>query len=205
MGNRLLIAIPTTDYIPADFVKSLAKLQQELGRRGIAYDVEVQSGTLVYIARNRLANKAINEKYTHVLWIDSDMVFGEKVYEDLADVGKEMVCGAFVSRRPPYGPCIYTSIEQNAIEKVKDFGIRPFRVDGCGFALVLTNVELLQAVTQKFGTCFQPTDYYGEDLAFCWRVKQLGREIWCEPTVRPGHIAHVPVYAGQENLGVKEA
>jgi hypothetical protein len=205
MGNRLLIAIPTTDYIPADFVKSLAKLQQELGRRGIAYDVEVQSGTLVYIARNRLANKAINEKYTHVLWIDSDMVFGEKVYEDLMDVGKEMVCGAFVSRRPPYGPCIYTSIEQNAIEKVKDFGIRPFRVDGCGFALVLTNVELLQAVTQKFGTCFQPTDYYGEDLAFCWRVKQLGREIWCEPTVRPGHIAHVPVYAGQENLGVKEA
>lgn len=205
MGNRLLIAIPTTDYIPAYFVKSLAKLQQELGRRGIAYDVEVHSGTLVYIARNRLANKAINEKYTHVLWIDSDMVFGEKVYEDLAEVGKEMVCGAFVSRRPPYGPCIYTSIEQNAIEKVKDFGKTPFRVDGCGFALVLTNVELLQAVTQKFGTCFQPTDYYGEDLAFCWRVKQLGREIWCEPTVRPGHIAHVPVYAGQENLGVKEA
>ena len=205
MGNRLLIAIPTTDYIPADFVKSLAKLQQELGRRGIAYDVDVKSGTLVYIARNRLANKAINEQYTHVLWIDSDMVFNEKVYEDLLEVGKEMVCGAFVSRRPPYGPCVYTSIEESAIEKVKDFGKTPFRVDGCGFALVLTSVELLQAVTQKFGTCFQPTPYYGEDLAFCWRVKQLGREIWCEPTVRPGHIAHVPVYAGQENLGVKEA
>ena len=205
MGNRLLIAIPTTDYIPADFVKSLAKLQQELGRRGIAYDVEVQSGTLVYIARNRLANKAINDHYTHVLWIDSDMVFSEKVYEDLTDVGKEMVCGAFVSRRPPYGPCVYASIEENAIEKVKNFGTTPFRVDGCGFAMVLTSVELLQAVNQKFGTCFQPTPYYGEDLAFCWRVKQLGREIWCEPTVRPGHIAHVPVYAGQENLGVKES
>ena len=205
MGNRLLIAIPTTDYVPADFVKSLAKLQQELGRRGVAYDVEVQSGTLVYIARNRLANKAINDHYTHVLWIDSDMVFNEKIYEDLMDVGKEMVCGAFVSRRPPYGPCIYSSIEENAIEKVKNFGTRPFRVDGCGFALVLTSVELLQAVTQKFGTCFQPTPYYGEDLAFCWRVKQLGLEIWCEPTVRPGHIAHVPVYAGQENLGVKES
>jgi hypothetical protein len=203
MGDRLLIAVPTTDYIPADFVKSLAKLQQELGRRGIAYDVEIQSGTLVYIARNRLANKAVNERYTHVLWIDSDMVFGETVYEDLMDVGKEMVCGAFVSRRPPYGPCIYSSIEENAIEKVKDFGTRPFRVDGCGFALVLTSVDLLQAVTQKFGTCFQPTPYYGEDLAFCLRVKQLGREIWCEPTVRPGHIAHVPVYAGQENLGCK--
>lgn len=203
MGDRLLIAIPTTDYMHADFVKSLAKLQQELGRRGIAYDVDIHSGTLVYIARNRLANKAINEKYTHVLWIDSDMVFNEKVFEDLMDAGQDMVCGAFVSRRPPYGPCIYSSIERNKIEKVKEFGIEPFRVAGCGFALVLTSVELLQAVTQHYGTCFQPTDYYGEDLAFCWRVGQIGRGIWCEPTVRPGHIAHVPVYAGQANLGVE--
>lgn len=203
MGMRLLIAVPTTDYMPADFVKSLAKLQQELGRQRVAYDVEILSGTLVYIARNRLANKAINEGYTHVLWLDSDMIFDPHVVDDLMDCGKEMVCGAFVSRRPPYGPCIYSSIRQNEVEKVKDFGLKPFRVDGCGFALVLTSVELLQAVTQKFGTTFQPTEYYGEDLAFCWRVGQIGREIWCDPSVRPGHIAHVPVYAGQENLGMK--
>jgi len=203
MSIRLLIAVPTTDYVHADFVKSLARLQCELGRRRVAYDVEIQSGTLVYYARNRLANKAINENYTHVLWLDSDMVFDEQIVDDLAEVGKDMVCSAFVSRRPPYGPCIYTSIEKDNIKQVKDFGLRPFRVAGCGFAAVLTTVELLQAVNQKYGTCFQPTDYYGEDLAFCWRVNQLGREIWCEPTVRAGHIAHVPVYAGQDNLGEK--
>ena len=202
MAVRLLIAIPTTDYVHADFVKSLAKLQCELGRRHVNYDVEVAAGTLVYYARNRLANKAINENYTHVLWLDSDMVFNEQIVDDLMECGKEMVCGAFVSRRPPYTSCIFSNIEQNKIERVKDFGLQPFRVDGCGFATVLTSVDLLQAVTQKFGTCFQPTDYYGEDLAFCWRVKQIGREIWCDPTVRVGHIAHVPVYAGQENLGV---
>ena len=199
MSIRLLIAVPTTDYVHADFVKSLAKLQSELGRRHVAYDVEIQSGTLVYFARNRLANKAINEKYTHVLWLDSDMVFSEQIVEDLMDCGKEMICGAFVSRRPPYGPCIYSSIKQNDIRKVENFGMKPFRVDGCGFACVLTTTELLQAVMQKYGTTFQPTDYYGEDLAFCWRVKGIGREIWCEPTVRPGHIAHVPMYAGESH------
>ena len=202
---RLLIAVPTTDYIHADFVKSLAKLQAELGRKGIRYDVEIQSGTLVYIARNKLACKAVNEGYTHVLWLDSDMVFNEQVVDDLMFCGKEMVCGAFVSRRPPYGPCVYTSIRKNNIEKVKEFGTKPFRVDGCGFACVLTTVELLQAVAQKFGTTFQPTDYYGEDLAFCWRVGQIGREIWCDPTVRPGHIAHVPVYAGEHLFATEKA
>ena len=205
MGNRLLVAVPTTDYIHADFVKSLAKLQQHLGKQQWAYDVEILSGTLVYFARNKLANKAINERYTHVLWLDSDMTFNETVVDDLMDVGKEMVCGAFVSRRPPYGPCVYTSIEINKIQKVKNFGMKPFRVDGCGFACVLTSTELLQDVTRRFGQCFQPMEYYGEDLAFCWRVKNIGREIWCEPTVRPGHIAHVPVYACQDNLGYKES
>ena len=104
MSMRLLIAVPTTDYIHADFVKSLVNLTAELNRKKIDHTVEIQSGTLVYIARNKLANKAVNEKYTHVLWLDSDMVFTDQVVDDLLFCGKEMVCGAFVSRRPAYGP-----------------------------------------------------------------------------------------------------
>ena len=204
MGMKLLIAVPTTDYVHADFVKSLCDLTSELSRKQINYKVEVLSGTLVYIARTRLANKAINENFTHVLWLDSDMVFNNQVVDDLMFCGKEMVCGAFVSRRPPYGPCVYSSIKKGEVEKVKEFGTTPFKVDGCGFATVLTSVDLLQAVTQKFGTTFQPTEYYGEDLAFCWRVKQVGREIWCDPSVRPGHIAHVPIHAGEHLFGEKK-
>jgi len=197
MGMRLLIAVPTTDYVHADFVKSLAGLQAELNRKRIEYEVGIQAGTLVYVARNKLACKAVNEKFTHVLWLDSDMVFSETIVDDLLFCGKEMVCGAFVSRRPTYSACVYLSIKKNAIEKVKDFGTKPFKVDGCGFACVLMTTELIQAVQQRFGTAFQPTDYYGEDLAFCWRVGQLGREIWCEPTARCGHIAHVPIWPGE--------
>ena len=195
---KLMIAVPTNDYVHADFLKSLVDLTAELSRERIPHKVEIVTATLVYIARNRLSNKAINEGYTHVLWLDSDMVFEPSVVDDLMECGKEMVCGAFVSRRPPYGPCVYTSIKKYDIRKVGEFGMQPFRVDGCGFACVLTSVELLQAVTDHFGTAFQPTDYYGEDLAFCWRAGQLGREIWCEPTVRPGHIAHLPVHAGDQ-------
>ena len=134
------------------------------------------------------------------------MTFGPDIADDLLFCGKDMVCGAFVSRKPPYGPCVYTSIEDPAnMIKVENFGTEPFRVDGCGFATVLTSVELLQTVWNVFGTCFRPTEKYGEDIAFCDRVKQLGREIWCEPTVRPGHIAHVPVYAGEHLFGGAQA
>lgn len=198
MSTKLMIAIPTNDYVHADFMKSLVELTEELTRKRVNFQVKIITATLVYIARERLAQDAINEGFTHVLWLDSDMVFNNAVYEDLMFCEKEFVCGAFVSRRPPYGPCVYKSIKQYEIEKVEDFGSKPFRVDGCGFACVLTEVQLLKDVMQHFGYCFRPTEYYGEDLAFCWRVKQLGREIWCEPTARPGHIAHVPAYAGEE-------
>lgn len=197
MSMRLLIAIPTTDYIHADFVKCLMDLTAELNRKRINYQVAIQSGTLVYVARDKLACRAVNDGYTHVLWLDSDMVFTEKILDDLMDCGKEMVCGAFVSRRPSYDACVYKSIKKHEIERIKEFGTRPFRVDGCGFACVFMTSELIQAVQLKFGTAFQPTDYYGEDLAFCWRVGQIGREIWCEPTARCGHITHVPVWPGE--------
>ena len=206
MKFKLMIAVPTTDYVHAQFVESFTNLCVRLAKDGIDFDRRIISGTLVYIARNRIANRAIMDGYTHVLWLDSDMTFNDRIVEDLLFCEKDMVCGAFVSRRPPYGPCVYTDIsDPGSMKKVENFGTEPFRVDGCGFATVLTSVDLLDAVQSNFGTCFNPTDLYGEDLAFCDRVKQLGREIWCEPTVRPGHIAHVPVYAGEHLFGGEKA
>ena len=202
---KLLVAVPTTDYVHAEFMNSLTGLETKLARDGVDFDEKIVGGTLVYIARNKLAARAIEGGYTHVIWLDSDMVFKPDIVDDLMFCGKEMVCGAFVSRRPPYGPCVYTSIEDPAnMIQVTNFGTEPFRVDGCGFATVLTSVELLRDVEEKFGACFRPTEKYGEDLAFCDRVKQLGREIWCEPTVRPGHIAHIPVFAGEHLFGGAE-
>ena len=199
---KLMIAIPTMETVPVVFMDSLLALVQHLEREKIDYKVEIEPGTLIYLARDKLAGQAINGGYTHVLWLDSDMVFSEKILEDLMFCGKDMVCGAFVSRRPQYSPCVYSDIsDPGNMVPVKNFGTEPFRVDGCGFAAVLTTTSILKAVTDRFGPCFRPTDKYGEDLAFCDRVKQLGREIWCDPTVRPGHIAHIPMYVGNDFSG----
>lgn len=191
---KLLIAVPCMDYVHVDFMKSLVGLTQHLQREGIAYHLEIQAGTLVYIARNRLACKAINEGYTHLLFLDSDMVFDETVVEDLTFSGKDFVCGAFQSRRKPFNSCIFTGI--NPAERVKDYGLEPFKVEGCGMACTLISSEILKNVQVKYGNCFNPTDEYGEDLAFCWRALHTGAEIWCEPTARVGHIAHIPIYPG---------
>ena len=198
---KLLIGVPTTDYVHAEFMKSLTALERKLLKDGTDMGEEIISGTLVYIARNKIAQIAMNENYTHVLWLDSDMTFGDGIVDDLLFCGKDMVCGAFIGRRPMFGPCVYDDISEFPMKKVREFGTEPFRVEGCGFAMVLTKVDVLRKVRDKFGTCFTPTEKYGEDLAFCERAKDVGTEIWCEPTVRPGHMAHIPVYAGDDMFG----
>ena len=197
---RLLIAVPSTDYMHADFVRSLVNLSGHLQREGIRHEVDIVNGSLVYIARDRLACKAINEDFTHILFIDSDMVFDESIVETLTFCGKDFVCGAFQSRRPPYGKGVYSSLEP--LEKVKEWGKEPFRVAGCGMALTMISTEILKEVQERCKSCFSPEIIngikFGEDLAFCWRAKKAGAEIWCEPTARTGHITHVPIWPGEE-------
>ena len=193
---KLLIAVPCTDYMPADFVKSLMGMTQHLSREGIAYHVEIKAGTLVYMARDSLACQAINDGYTHILFLDSDMIFDENIVETLDFCGKDFVCGAFQSRRPPYNSCIFSQLFPP--ERVKEYGMKPFKVSGCGMACVMISTEILKNVKTKFSTCFTPTDKFGEDLAFCWRANMTGAEIWCDPAARVGHIAHIPVWPGEE-------
>lgn len=196
---KLLIAIPTLDFIEAEFVKCLLRLCKKLTDDGIQYDVEIKNGTLVYLARDRLAGKAIDEGYTEVLWIDSDMIFEPEIFEDLHDAHKPLISGVYCTRRPGYGSVLFEQLDD--IKKLKhlpfeDIPKETFEVQGFGFGCVLTQTEALKEVKDQYGTCFTPLHQYGEDLAFCLRARKLGFSCWCEPTVRLGHIGHIPVYPG---------
>ena len=104
---KLLIAIPTYDYIHYQFVKCLTKLLKRLDNDGIDYEVALQGGTLVYVGRDRLTKKAIEGGFSHVLWLDSDMIFTEDLLEDLMFSGKGFVTGIAHSRRPPHVSCLF--------------------------------------------------------------------------------------------------
>lgn len=191
---KLLIGIPTMDYVHVDFLKCLMRLVLKLKDDSISFDVDIVAGSLVYSAREQIANKAINEGYTHVLWLDSDMVFGEDILDDLMFCGKQIVSGIYHTRKKGYISVIFKSIDPDKFEWFEEYPNEPFRIAGCGFGCVLTDTEVLRSVQQKFGMCFFPIPRQGEDLAFCKRAQDLGFELWCDPTVVCGHIGHIAIY-----------
>ena len=44
------------------------------------------------------------------------------------------------------------------------------------------------------GQAFIPDPKLGEDLAFCQRARASGSQIWCDPTVRIGHVAKIVIW-----------
>lgn len=195
---RLLIAIPTLDYMHYAFVESLIKLTNYLKDDGVDFTVELRSGTLVYHARENICKKAMGEGYTHVLWIDADMIFEETVVDDLLFCGKPYVAGIFHARRPPHSSCLFKSITPIERYSMDTYPSEPFEIAASGMGLVLMETSVIQTVFDNFSTCFMPTMALGEDIAFCERVGKCGIKMYADPSVRVGHIGHITIMPESE-------
>ena len=189
---KLLIAVPSHDYMNAQFVESLIKLMRRLSLDGIQYDVKFKVGTLVHIARDEIVKEALYEGYTHVLWLDSDMVFDSDVFDILLKSNKNIVTAICRGRHGEHKLCIFK--DSITAERYSDIPKELIAIDGCGMACVLMNFKVLYDVFMTNGTCFLPTARFGEDLAFCKRAKECGYDIYCEPKAKCGHIAQKAIW-----------
>lgn len=187
---KLLIAIPTLDYIHRAFVKSLTGLVKELENNDVDFDVAFEGCTLVYISRDNIIQRAFDGGYEWVLWLDADMVFEKDIYWKLRSPQKGFVTAVYRGRHGTHRPCIFQKLEPP--ERWTDFKFPKEEwlqeIKGCGFGCVLTKTEILDRVWNRFGTGFRPTPLLGEDLAFCKRASDLGYSMWANLNAPVGHI-----------------
>ena len=189
---KVFIAVPSMDTLPALFCQSLALLQRA-GDTMVGFEV----GSLVYNARNNLARQAIKHEADWVLWLDSDMVFNPDFLQRMMKVCTEndidFLTALCFRRKPPYTPCLFDRLDK--VEKGASYTALlsvpegRFQVGGCGFAGVLMSTDVLISVSAKFnGRMFDPMEGFGEDVAFCWRARQCGYDIWCDSDIEMGHV-----------------
>ena len=194
---KTLIAIPAMQTVPTKFLRSLESL-----RRLPDTYTSVSECTLIHDARNEFASIAIQNGFDRVLWLDSDMVFEPDTLERMSalmDAGPDMdmVCGLYFTRTLPTKPVIYKSMPENEdgfliLEQYTDYPRDAlFRIEACGFGCVLTTVRLLKRAWDKYGPPFSYYRNVGEDMSFCCRVRDLGVDIWCDSSIRVGHVGHV--------------
>ena len=188
-SKKVMIAVPALDSVPTHFAVSLYNLRKPCMTR-----LEVVSNSLVYDSRNLLAAKAIDDDCDYVLWIDSDMVFYSDLLENLLNKieGKDFISVLAFTRHLPVSPTVYTVDNQNGTPRYKPIFDYPknqlFKAEATGFGTVLTSVKILKAVFDRYERPFYPDNGLGEDLIFCYRARQLGFDLWCDSSIKVGHV-----------------
>ena len=192
--EKILVAVPCMDQVPAQFAQSLATLRK-VGACVIAF----QCGSLIYTSRNNLAAEAVKHGMDYVFWLDSDMLFPPDTLEKLLDdikkqEGDVIMTGMYCRRVAPFHPTVFETLEiVDDVSTWTDYKEIPdglFEVQGCGFGCVLAPTSVFVDVQAKFGHMFSPIGDVGEDLSFCWRARQCGWKIVCDPSIELGHVGH---------------
>lgn len=205
---KTLICIPALDTMQTLFVKALYDLRKPEGT-----EIAFSASSLVYDSRNQLTDKAVKGGYDRVLWLDSDMYFDPDLLERLnahLDHGLDIVAGLFFTRKIPVRPCAYSRCE--LVEKdgifiptiePAEYGAELFEVAACGFGAVAMKTEVLAKVSER-DFPFSPLPGFGEDFSFCLRARELGYHIWCDPTIKVGHVG-ISIINEDTYLQLKEA
>lgn len=193
---RTLVAIPCMDHVHTLFMQSV------LGMRKVGeVHYGIMSSSLVYDSRNNLSKMAVEGGYDRVLWLDSDMVFPADTMEKLSarlDEGKDIVSGIYFTRKNPVKPVIYDNCGyfqsgEKMLPTAHAYMDYPrdsiFEVEGFGFGCVMCTTDLLKRVIKAYGMPFSPVIGFGEDLSFCGRIIDMGEKLWCDSSVKCGHIA----------------
>lgn len=194
MDNKILVAVPTVGQVEIEYVNSILRLS-----RTTPADIIHSAGSLVYVARNSFVKQAIDENYSHLMFIDSDMVFNADALNVLLYHDKDVISGSIFSRVQPYKPCFYEKLSlgepgEIICEHVKVLQDGLQEVEGVGTAFLLIKTQVLKDIIEKFKLYpFQPITGYGEDLSFCLRTRQCGYKIWVDNDLTIGHIGKVVV------------
>jgi GT2 family glycosyltransferase len=171
--------------------------------------ISMNISSLIYDARNQLAAQALKAEADYILWLDSDMIVPPDVIPRMLkhmEAGKDFVSGIYFRRRAPFAPVLYSRIDR---EGHADFNDYPedtvFEIAGAGFGCCMTRVSMLEDIALNFKDWFTPFNNYGEDLSFCLRALECGYKLYCDSTIKCGHVGTVVVDESVYKVNFREA
>ncbi len=154
-------------------------------------------GPRVDMLRNQACEVAIGRDYSHLIFLDADMVWPTTVIHDLLkyhDVG--IVAGLYVLKGPPYSPVhLIDQHEKDGLQmfhRAVKYGKELVPVDVVGMGCTIIPVAGLKEMAKSNWFEYQ-NDQHGmprvsEDVPFCLKAKAVGIDRFMDPTIRCGHI-----------------
>lgn len=191
--EKLAVGIPAYGDFKAQTVASLVPA---ISAAPVPVFFDMVRMTYLPQARQMLADRAVAAGASHLLMVDTDMVFPANVVELLARHDKDIVAAnAHEKTFGPNGERIgmtkfgeYPNYEPRVVDTSK-----PFECSAVGTAVILIDLRSLERVPRPwFDTSVAAdgsvTKLLGEDIYFCAKAREHGLEVWCDPTFDVHHV-----------------
>lgn len=204
---NVIVASPGHSFL-SGYVKSLLATFHVFAQNELSYTF--LNGYCSHVANAReitLSNTTVNDiadsrpaagafTYDTILWIDSDIIWNPEDALKLVKSDKDITTGAYILGDGVVA--IYPKLFKKgySIEEVQN-KTELETVDACGFGFMAVKQGVFEKLTRPW---FQSVNkdveidnktynfnVIGEDLSWCARVKELGYEIWFDPTIKVTH------------------
>ena len=184
----IMIGIPIHRPIEFRVFESFIRLANLRGK--FNYHFTFVQNSLVYDARETLAETLLNSKCEAIMMIDSDMTFHPASVELLERHKKPFVTAKAFKRVEPFQPCFYTKVEKQKndewyMESPIEYGEGLLEIQGSGLACALIRREVFEILEKPY---FFPDSKIGEDLTFCQKLKNKNIKMFLDTTLQFGHL-----------------
>jgi hypothetical protein len=107
---KILIASPTYDgSVRKEYMQSIMRLTDYFRQTGIAWEMILESSTMLHVVRGIMASKALLDgEVTHLLFVDTDMHFDVDTVHMMIEAHKEVIGCACPYRTIPYFDTVKT-------------------------------------------------------------------------------------------------
>lgn len=137
--------------------------------------------------RNRIVAQAMQNNCTHLLLTDDDMTYDPDSLDRLVAHNKEIV-GATANVRGEHPDEVETLVVEYLEERSET---EVFKVKAIGGAMLLIDLSIIPKLetplfwykVHKIGMVEMSNDYW-----FCEKAREAGFDIWCDPTIKMGHL-----------------
>jgi hypothetical protein len=209
-GRSLFIALPAYDFkVSLKLAISLARVAQAAPQHGIDIQIGSVCGcSVVSRARNLLTKDFLESKCTDLIFIDSDINFEpEDVFRLMAwttDPKKGIVAG--VPRIRGEERVYITALEYDDNQELTMNSMGLVRGMRLATAFMMVRRDVFETLVEAhpewtyydkksdrmlpaiFDFKLTEEGYMGEDFLFCDRAREVGFEVWIDPTIKLGHM-----------------
>lgn len=205
--TKVAVGVPSYGNGKADFWNCLDELRQYSKGRNLRLELLRIRSCFVEHARNVIASRAWRGGFDYVLFLDDDLVFGPDLLVRLLSHRKAIVMAPYYRKQVPHVPVV-SVLNREALKlrpvfvdpRDDDARLYPVNAGGTGACLIDTRVfaklpfpwfilqysEPLEGDPPKELT--EGMVLIGEDTGFFMRVHQYDFSVYCDFSIKIGHI-----------------